>query len=115
MQTVPNMVEMKREPFKDDEGNEYPGQDLYSPGLSICLTQEDLDKLDLEDGVEVGDMIHAHFLAKVTSISTNDTSDGVKKRIELQITHLSAEDEDSENVDEKEDMYSRATKKMYGA
>ncbi|MDE2233605.1 MAG: hypothetical protein KGJ90_05910 [Patescibacteria group bacterium] len=117
MQTVPNMVDMKREPIKDEEGNEYPGQNLYPYGLAICLEDVDLDKLDLDDDVEVGDMIHFHAMAKVSSISTRDSTEGAKKRVELQITHLSAEDEDLENEEDeaKEDVMSRAQKKMYGS
>ncbi len=65
-------------------------------GLCICLTEEELAKLDLEPDCEVGDTLHLVAMAKVTSISMNDTGDGAKCRIELAITDLALEDEDTE-------------------
>ena len=69
----------------------------YDYGLSICLNQESLDKLGADvDGIEVGDMVELRALAKVTSISKNDTGDGEKSRVELTICYLGAELEDAE-------------------
>lgn len=70
----------------------------YSYGLSICLDQDSLDKLDLDTSdVEVGDMLHMVCMVEVTSVSKNDTGDGEKCRVELQITHLGiAENESTE-------------------
>ena len=73
--------------------NEYP----Y--GLCLCLTHEECEKLDLDDGdVEIGDMIHLFAMAEVTSVNKSkdpQTGDSCT-RIELQITHLGLEDEDFE-------------------
>jgi hypothetical protein len=112
MEKLPNMVDMKKEPSLDDEGNAYPGQNLYPYGLAICLNDDDLQKLDLDDDIEVGEMVHLHCIAKITSVSSQDTNDGVKKRVELQITHIAAEDEDEEN-EQSEDVMSRLGKKLY--
>lgn len=71
--------------------NEYP----Y--GLAIRLTQDELAKLDLDGDCDVGDMLHGHFLAKVTSVSKNDTEAGQRTMIELQITHMEVDDEEAEN------------------
>lgn len=70
----------------------------YDYGLNICFNQETLDKLDLEhDDVEVGDMIHLMAMATVTSVSKSDTGNGEKCRIELTLTHIGVESEDSED------------------
>ena len=69
-------------------------------GLHISLTEEELEKLDLSDDAEVGDMIHLMAMATITSISKNQTSGGCKCRIELAITHLAVEDEDKEDEEE---------------
>jgi len=65
----------------------------YPYGLSICLNSPELDKLGLEGDCEVGDMLHMHCFAKVTNVSKSEAN----TRIELQITMISAEDENAEN------------------
>lgn len=75
----------------------------YAYGLSVCLNQEELDKLDLDTSdVEVGDMLHAVCMLEVTSVSKNDTGAGEKCRIELQITHIGIENESTEYDDSGE-------------
>ena len=69
-------------------------------GLCICLTEKELEKLDLDSDAEVGDLLHGMFMAKVTSISKHDSSDGARCRIEMAVTHLSLEDEDTEEEDD---------------
>lgn len=71
----------------------------YPYGLCISLCDDELAKLKLPADCEVGDMLHMHCLAKVTSVSKNETTDGARTRIELQITAIAAEDEDGENED----------------
>lgn len=69
----------------------------YSYGLTLCLDQESLDKLDLDhDDVEVGDMLHLFAMAEVTSVSKHDSGGGEQCRVELQLTHIGLQDEDSE-------------------
>lgn len=113
MEKLPNMIDLKREPALDEDGNAYPGQNLYPYGLAICLNDEELQKLDLDDDIEVGEIVHLHCLAKIISVSSNDTNDGIKKRVELQITHIAAEDEDKEN-EKMEDVATRLGKSLYG-
>ena len=73
-----------------------PPAPLYPYGLCLSLADEELAKLDLDPDCEVGDTIHLCCLAKVTECSSRDTSDGPKRRIELQITDLAIEDESTE-------------------
>jgi hypothetical protein len=97
----------ERERLKDmfspsDDALEYP------PGCCLCLTDEVLKKLDLDEMPELGDTIHLCLMAKVT-----EASDGkMGRRIELQVTDLACENEDAEN----ESMSSEErAKSRYGA
>lgn len=79
-----------------------PSRPNYPFGLRICLTHKELAKLGLDADCEIGDMIDLRCFAEVTSISTNDYGSGEECRIELQITHMAAEDEMSEGTEEGE-------------
>lgn len=66
-------------------------------GLRICLTQDELEKLDIDySDCEVGDQIHIFGMAEVTSVSCSKSDSGENVRIELSITHMAVEDEDRE-------------------
>jgi hypothetical protein len=104
---MPPMVDMAHS--TEDMKTEYPGipddvlagMDKYPSGLTIWFGNDELEKLDLDTSdVEVGDFIHLFCFAKVTSISKNETSEGCRQRIELQITNIACEDEDEEMDDE---------------
>lgn len=69
---------------------------LYDYGLHLCLNNESLEKLNLDTDVEVGDLLDFRALAKVTSVSKNDTGDGEKCRVELTLTHIGVENESTE-------------------
>lgn len=76
-----------------------PERARYPYGLRICLTEKEFEKLGLDprDAV-VGGICHGHFLARVTSVSANETEGGDNCcRIELQIEDLAIESEDEEN------------------
>lgn len=93
------MVDMARQPEKEQqESPVMPNAPIYPYGLCISLSQDELEKLNLEPECQVGDMIHLLAMAKVTSISQYETTESANCRIELQITHLGLEDEDSEYV-----------------
>ncbi len=73
----------------------------FPPGLRICLTEKELDKLGIaHDEAEVGAIFHGHFMARVTSVSQNEGDMGKSCRIEAQIEDLAIESEDAENDDE---------------
>lgn len=103
MDKLPEFVSMAMEP---KEGDMLPEnmQPMYPYGLCIRLTSEELQKLDLEDNCNVGDMLHMHALCEVTSVSKNQTQDGTKCCVELQITHIACESEDEENEEAEESM-----------
>lgn len=75
----------------------------YPYGLCISLSEDELTKLGLSDEKpDVGDMIHLFAMARVTSVSENEKSDGTKScRVEMQITHLGVEDENMEGMEEE--------------
>lgn len=82
----------------------------YPYGLCISLCQDELEKLNLDDEeLSVGDMIHLHALAKVTSVSSFDSESGSHKRVELVLAFIEAEDEEDEN--EEADKTSKLYKK----
>lgn len=102
MEVLPQFVDMAKNPKEIAEDGApleaaSPSQNLYPYGLSICLTNEELDKLDLDDDVDTGDTVHLFCLAKVTTVTKTDTTDGPKCRVEMQITHIAVESEDEEN------------------
>lgn len=75
-----------------------PSRPKYSYGLRICLTEKELEKLDLEADCNIGDLIDARIMAEVTSVSKND--DG-SCRVELQIQKMAVENEGDEEIGPK--------------
>lgn len=80
-------------------------------GLSICLTHDELAKLDLDPAdAFVGGTIHLHAMARITSVSSSDSAPsnwskgGKNVRVELQIENLAIESEDEENEDYDREM-----------
>lgn len=102
MEKIPKMVDISLEPPSEDTpvatNLSIPPQ--YPYGTQLCLNDYILKKLDMDDDCEVGDHFHGHFLAKVTSVSSDERSG---KRVEMQIVALSAEDEDQENEEAEEE------------
>ena len=72
----------------------------YPWGMSICLTNEELDKLELDGDCSAGDVIHLVAFAKVTSVSMRDEGGKQDRRVELTITDLAVEDESTEPMEE---------------
>lgn len=106
MEKIPAMVSMARTPAEKQEAvSEMTptamNQPDYPYGLCLSLCEDELAKLGFQQNeLQVGDMVHLHCMATVTSVSNHDNaSSGPSSRVELQVTHISAEDEDSENED----------------
>ncbi len=116
MRVLPNFVSMAKSSAEIAEEKsemvDYP-QNLYPYGLCISLCEEELEKLDLDDSVDVGDMIHIHALGKVTSVNKRDTDQGTKIRVEIQMTDIALEDEDHENDDAEEALGRVDYRKLY--
>ena len=73
----------------------------YPYGLSISFDHNDLAKLDMEEDMDVGDMIHFTAMAKVTNVSKRDVGGKCECRVELQIIDMMAiENENDEEPDE---------------
>lgn len=91
-------------PMSAPLGGGKPSVPAYPYGLCISLSEEELKKLGLDGELPaVGEMIHLCAMAKVTSVSENESEDssGAKTkhcRVELQITHLATENEDTEGA-----------------
>ena len=112
MEKISAMTDMRRSPKeKEEAATNMAAPPDYPWGLSISLSHEELDKLNLgTEDLEVGDILHMHVLAKVTSVSSSEhESSGKTCRVELQITHMTGESEDKEN--EEEDDEERRTKR----
>lgn len=76
--------------------NEYPW------GLCIRLSDKELEKLSVDHADwTVGDIFDLRAMARVTSISSNETTEGERTGIELQLVMLGAEVEDSEEEEPK--------------
>lgn len=101
------MVSMERTPADkkeiiEDSGPILPTISDYPYGLCISFCEDELEKLNLDsEDVSIGDMIHLVCMAEVTSISRNANQNGDSCRLELQITHIAAEDEDTEDEEEE--------------
>lgn len=71
----------------------------YPYNLRICLTEKELQKLDLAPDCEVGDVIDLRAFAVVTSVSTEQRDGQNSARIELQIERLAVESESEESTE----------------
>lgn len=101
------MVDMSNEPEKAPETATPISASKFPYGLSISLTEKELEKLGLDDDVEAGDYLHCVMMAKVTSVHHHhsDTEDGVDMgcRVEMQIVAMAVEDENTEYEEDDED------------
>jgi|JI10StandDraft_1071094.scaffolds.fasta_scaffold143225_5 hypothetical protein len=82
-------------------------------GLRISLENAQLATIGLDPAdCCVGGMIHIHGLARITSVSQNDTEGGQNSRVELQIEQMCCvESEDEENEEAEDEMEGRAARR----
>lgn len=107
------MVDMKRTPSEVAESMPcLANQPEYPYGLCIRLGQDELDKLGITiTDIQVNDMVHLHCMGVVTSTSSHESAtSGSNSCVEIQITHLEAEDEEEENKEEKPTASQKITK-----
>lgn len=109
---LPKMVDMARDQDEKTDDMSVNQQPDYPYGLCLSLSQSELDKLDLDNDCEVGDLLHMHCIAKVTSVSKREINGEPDCRIELQIQYIAAvENEDDENEEVEQKM--EPSKKLY--
>jgi hypothetical protein len=82
-------IEVQLSEFAGDDGKFF---DLETPAC-ICFTGPELEKVELSNNAEMGDLIHLIGEARVESISENEFSGGM---VQLQVTALDYEDETAE-------------------
>lgn len=68
----------------------------YPYGLRICLCDEELKKLGIDDDPKHGDYLMLTVMARVTSATTDDGG----RRVELQIEKAKAHDADTADGDD---------------
>ncbi len=73
------------------------------PGLCLCLTERELEKLELSDDCDVGDLLHCTIMAKVTAVNKSDSGNGAKCRVEMSIIYMACESESDETPGEDDD------------
>jgi|GEM_PF-7029005 len=78
----------------------------YPPGLHICLTEREMDKLDVDPAeAVVGGLVHLHAMARITSVSQEDRDGKKACRVEMQIEDMCCvESEDEENSEAESSM-----------
>ena len=109
MDKTPHMIDLAMSPQEREKQSPALSSDnagpIYPYGTSLRFDNEILEKLgvDISDW-EVGDMFHLFSMAKVTSKSENDTTDGKRCCVELQIVAIGAESEDAENEEVEEEI-----------
>lgn len=102
------MVDMQMSPEELKENMPIMGdvsnRPRYPYGLSICIGHNELEKLGVDySDWNVGDHFHLECLAKITSISENETEGGKNCRVELQIVALKGQDEEESGDDDDGD------------
>jgi len=99
------MVDMAMNKEEREENSPIAGKvsdgPIYPYGLTICLCKPELEKLNVDySDWAVGDHFHLQALAKITSISENETENGKNCRVEMQIVALRGHDEEDEYDDD---------------
>lgn len=116
MKVLPEFVNLAKTPEQIEESHSSPVSDyavpIYPYGTCICLETEQLDRLQLAEDPEVGDLIHFQAIGRVTSAGSNETDKGVKRRVEIQVTDIALED-DMEDPDEDDKPVGKPYANMY--
>lgn len=84
----------------------------YPWGLQISLDNKTLEKLNCDfSDWKVGDVIPLDIIAKVTSVSANETEGGTECSVSLQITHLGGEEQDAA-LEQEDDLVPHGYKRI---
>lgn len=114
------MVGMKLQKISKKEQGEdssMPGmsKDEYPYGLKISLNEEQLKKMEHVANLSVGDEVDLEAKGKITSMSSDERSDGKNRSVTIQITSLSCDcssDNEDDMSDEKYGKYNKLKKMM---
>ena len=87
-------VELEIDMLKLDDGDFAELDEMARP--SICLDENDHERLDLDEGCEVGDLLHLIGHARVVSTDDNRY---IGRSVCLQIQEAVVENEDAESED----------------
>lgn len=68
----------------------------YPSGLAVSLNEVDLEKLEMSEDVEVGDLIDIRMLGEVTCVNKTVVNGKTCIRVEIQGQKLAIEDENTE-------------------
>lgn len=80
-----------------------PDQPVYPWGLCLTLSDEELEKLDLDADCDVGDEITFVIRCEVTSVSQNKSTEGPKSRLELQVVAMKPADVPSDMLPDNDE------------
>lgn len=81
-------------------------------GTRISLEDAQLKALGLDVAdCCVGDMVHIHGLARITSVSQNDMGNGQNSRVEFQFEQMCCVENESTEDDEAEEVMNQASKR----
>ncbi len=74
----------------------------YPYGTTLSLDEKILEKMEVDHSDwKVGDIFHIHALAKVTGIHENETQEGEKCCVNLQLIAIKGESEDAEDEEDE--------------
>lgn len=109
------MVDMARTLEDLNEERALYAEPMYPAGLAICLTNAELDRLELS--AEVGDVLHMVCLVKVTSVAKREGPSGEECRMEMQIIDVEVLENETTEYQEQESEFPRKInlEKMYTA
>lgn len=100
----------KAERKKQNQGPSPISENKYPYGLSLRLDNDTLEKLGLDSLPKVGTTVRVEATAKVTSVSSNEGTQGKNRCVELQVTKLgvgsgaqSMEEAAREGIEEADD------------
>jgi len=100
---MPHLVDMKltkKESKEMTAGSELT-QPAYPYGLRLELNDESMKKIHIESMPEVGTKVLVHAVAQVERVSENQTQEGKRQDMSLQITELGFEPYKGKKATEK--------------
>ena len=98
------LTDMARDESEKDATPLMPQENKYPYGLQFSLEESDLEKLDVDHtDFKVGDSFPLDILAKIVSISSNESEGGQSNCcVRFQITHIEGE-EHEDTIEEAEE------------